>query len=471
MNNQQAIEVLETLLPRMKEEGHPEQVLLKYASDRNLAPAQLEKMTQIYNTAATLTYLEKSEDRGGSFHVIDTPPLLQEYTRYTPVEKEASTGTTVSHDPMRFPRGMEKAASAVDELLASLQPEGPSEAKIRQLEEWHKSACVREAEMLGEFIDSTDYTINQEASGILKIARADNDLTRELIEGDLLYMAGPELGTWAIDRIWGEPLGLEMDKVASARDFSEDLRTNPGRLEVLGHLQRMLEKRAELQVAVKYASTFTDEDAVALLAAVQGVSPQQMKQTLGSGHSPSGSGGGTGGTGGGSGGTGGGSGGSPSTTVTLPTLRKPEDPLDPGKALDPVIKGMDNLGSKIPMTPQFFREKMKDLMGGPSVNRSQMKVDDSRRETERSLTLARLMQVDPIISEADPDMVQELYNTLQDASPEFVKDPAKLRMALREAVQYESVPLHTLKEIADTRKTIADARSREGELSDREYGI
>ena len=256
MNHQQAIEVLESLLPRMKEEGRPEQVLLKYASDRNLAPAQLEKMAQIYNTAATLTYLEKSEDRGGSFHVIDTPPLLQEYTAYKPLAKAATETpetpeTPGTHNPLRFPRAMEKAASAVDELLASLAPEGPSASKLRQLEEWQKQASEREQEMLVEFIDTTGYRINKGASGILKLARGDNDLTREVLEGDIMYLAGPESGAWAVERIWGAPLDLDMDKVASERDFSEELRTDPLRLEALGCLRDMLEKRAELEVAVK----------------------------------------------------------------------------------------------------------------------------------------------------------------------------------------------------------------------------
>lgn len=467
MNHQQAIEVLESLLPRMKEEGRPEQVLLKYASDRNLAPAQLEKMAQIYNTAATLTYLEKSEDRGGSFHVIDTPPLLQEYTAYQPVSKAASE-TPVSHNPLRFPRAMEKAASAVDELLASLAPEGPSESKLRQLEEWQKQASAREQEMLGEFIDTTGYRINQAASGILKIARGDNEVSREVLEGDIMYLAGPESGAWAVERIWGSPLDLDMDKVASERDFSEELRTDPLRLEAMGCLRDMLEKRAELEVAVKYASsTMTEEDVDDILGAVWGVPSAQVRDATKSRGTPvySASPGKT---------------GKPvdsegekepkETETRLPPLVTPESPEFRG--IDDLTNWINNKRDKTPWTPiGQVRGILRDSDMKPSINRGQMKIDESRGETERSLTLARLMQVDPIISEADPEMVQELYNTLQEASPEFVRDPAKLRMALREAVQYESVPLHTLKEIADTRKTLADARTRESELTRDEYGI
>ena len=529
MNHQQAIEVLESLLPRMKEEGRPEQVLLKYASDRNLAPAQLEKMAQIYNTAATLTYLEKSEDRGGSFHVIDTPPLLQEYTRYTPVEKAASETpeTPGAHNPLRFPRPMEKAASAVDELLASLEPEGPSASKLRQLEEWQKQASEREQEMLLEFIDTTGYRINEGAAGILKIARGDNEASREVLEGDIMYLAGPESGAWAVERIWGAPLDLDMDKVASERDFSEELRTDPLRLEALGCLRDMLEKRAELEVAVKYgeslgksASFFQEGDTVlaqdrnnygtvvsdredkAFVRFVNNETGAVESKWLphdilrlernagdtGKKYNPRKGGGGQGSSaesrfdqalnqarsevfGGGE--------TPPESAGADEPKDDPEIHLPPLVARgEPNLKGIDDLTNwinnkreKTPWTPiGQVRGILRDS-DKPSINRSQMKVDESRGETERSLVLARLMQVDPIISEADPEMVQELYNTLQEASPEYVRDPAKLRMALREAVQYESVPLHTLKEIADTRKTLAQARNFEGELSDREYKV
>ena len=77
-----------------------------------------------------------------------------------------------------------------------------------------------------------------------------------------------------------------------------------------------------------------------------------------------------------------------------------------------------------------------------------------------------LFDLDP---EADPELVEELYNTFRSVNPEFVRDPSRLRMALREAIQYEAVPTHTLSELAQIRKTMGESRDREQKAEDKEY--
>jgi hypothetical protein len=44
------------------------------------------------------------------------------------------------------------------------------------------------------------------------------------------------------------------------------------------------------------------------------------------------------------------------------------------------------------------------------------------------------MLQDPIIAEADPKEVQELYNTISEISPRFAKNPRMMTTALKEAL-------------------------------------
>ena len=59
-------------------------------------------------------------------------------------------------------------------------------------------------------------------------------------------------------------------------------------------------------------------------------------------------------------------------------------------------------------------------------------------------TLQQLMLSDDVISEADPAEVRKLFNTLASISPTLATDPGKMGPALKEALQYGSVPVNIL---------------------------
>jgi hypothetical protein len=76
VNHDAAVDTVCHLLQNL--EGRPPaEVLLKYAGDRRLAPAQLEKLAHIYNTASTLAANEK--ERGSVPHLLDVPAMLVKY--------------------------------------------------------------------------------------------------------------------------------------------------------------------------------------------------------------------------------------------------------------------------------------------------------------------------------------------------------------------------------------------------------
>lgn len=138
----------------------------------------------------------------------------------------------------------------------------------------------------------------------------------------------------------------------------------------------------------------------------------------------------------------------------------------------PLSRGADAIESA--KTPMDFLENRlnispKDLIS--TKNKAQEKVDTEALDTQAGLTLARLMQSDPILSEAEPDLINEIFTTLRDTDPKFVQDPARLRMALREAIQYGAIPMHTLKEMTDIRKSRAQAEDTEATSNKRKYSV
>jgi hypothetical protein len=63
-------------------------------------------------------------------------------------------------------------------------------------------------------------------------------------------------------------------------------------------------------------------------------------------------------------------------------------------------------------------------------------------------TLQQLMLTDDVISEADPKEVQAIFKTLSDISPSLATDPSKMGPALKEALQYGSVPINILSDVS-----------------------
>jgi hypothetical protein len=80
--NEQIASWFEGLIPEIKETGDPHGTIIKFAEEKNLAPALMERLGYIYNTAKTVNYLDKSasSSRGESFTILDVESMVKEYT-------------------------------------------------------------------------------------------------------------------------------------------------------------------------------------------------------------------------------------------------------------------------------------------------------------------------------------------------------------------------------------------------------
>ena len=125
-------------------------------------------------------------------------------------------------------------------------------------------------------------------------------------------------------------------------------------------------------------------------------------------------------------------------------------------------------------TNQQTQDFISNILKAPEMsktNKRQKGVDVAVEDVSRVSELQRLLLTDPIIGEADPDTVVSLYNTLAKANPEIVKDKNLLRFALREALQYDAVPLHTYKDLISMGKDRADMQEKMQKLEERKYSI
>ena len=113
-----------------------------------------------------------------------------------------------------------------------------------------------------------------------------------------------------------------------------------------------------------------------------------------------------------------------------------------GSAAGKVIQGIGNTAAHSPfrsMTEQF----LSTLGDG-----DQRKVDSEMSRTKLQINLERLMLMDPVIRNADPDLVVSLANSIHTANPGYGQDINALKSALRETIQYESMPMNTRDSLA-----------------------
>ncbi len=459
MNHHRVIQVLNQLLPTIKEAGSPKPVMLKYAQDNNLSPAQLEKMGQVFNTAKTLTFLDRSPDRGASFDLLDVPELVSEYSQWEPQAKAASAPVP-EHNPLRFP-GMKPMTRLLDEDLEK----AASDKQIEELSQWEKQARRKALDRIQLELEDAEEEWTQKQAQARKWARQQDalaDIDPQDAALDLVFNLGEHLGKTACRWVWDLDPDVTQEQANEKRAWDTGVAQDRVRLEALDRAVELIEGAQRVAELRKVASSLVysanpdtnlpdyEEEAT------QERRRQEEDSLLNNLEAAF-------------------------STSTKPPPKKEEGTgdryVEPEIDVTSLTRGVDDWvtrtadkGRKIdPLSP--IRSMRDNITTPPQQNKKQKAVDTERRDTERSLVLARLMQSDPIISEADPETVQELYNSLQEVSPEYVRDPARLRMALREAVEYGAVPIHTLNELAQYRKTLAEARGREGDIEDREYRI
>lgn len=176
MNQGQAIQVVNELLPEIGRTKDPEGTLLKYATDNNLSPAQLERLGQVFNTAKTISYMEKSASRGGSFSLVDISKLVGQYMGLDNVAPElskcASSNTPAcrAKDPYKIPNLWKEDPGVIKKASPIKPNETSTWFRMTKLAKEVRSYQEGELEYFENLLDLHDSTLRNIHEGIEKLA-------------------------------------------------------------------------------------------------------------------------------------------------------------------------------------------------------------------------------------------------------------------------------------------------------------
>ena len=104
-------------------------------------------------------------------------------------------------------------------------------------------------------------------------------------------------------------------------------------------------------------------------------------------------------------------------------------------------------------------------------NKAQLASDMSVEDIRRAMNVRRLIGTDPVLREADPKEVLEVYNSVAARNPEIAGDMAAMRLILREAVSYEGLTLDSQKLLTEIRRNAEQADEAADSNERRRYAV
>ena len=534
MNHQAIIEQLSVLAPKLKAAESPEAVLIKYATDRNLSPAQLERIGQVYNIAKTLNFMDKSASRGDSFRVLDTQKMMADFTAFKPApQKEATSNsdwnswfdaplskaasTSNPDDINSWIDATEKSAKIVEEdgkytvysedgSKRLSKPDTKEEAvkRLRQVEYFKKHKKANTVPNLGAIALNDNYTttgvekvaplpktaaeqIKAElrtesherfeldtakqimsdaaeearkiASELLEMHRV-NPLPFATMEHDAYYCSEDTSGIKAATEFvanFFKSNGWNLDRHDFSKSMPKLARDRHNILPLFNSLLDQLELHKSASLYVEDLEKKSVEAETERRRRNKTEKENVDFPSADSGRRPS--------------------------VVDLISGDKKDNQREQSKGTSvssglneskDIIKGLFSMYSPNTYTNKQTQEFISNILKAPIIsntNKRQKEVDVAAEDVSRVTELQRLLLTDPIIGESDPDTVVSLYNTLSKANPEIVKDKNLLRFALREALQYDAVPLHTYKDLISMGKDRAIMQEKMNILEERKYSI
>lgn len=569
MTQKQQIDLLNSIMPEIVSTKDPESAMLKCAKDHNLAPAQLEKLAQVFNTTKTLVGLEKQANRGDSFSLVDVPGLVASYVTYSP-EQHVSRESQSVHNKVNK---LMKEASDPDGWGICLSPEMNKAASTghsspgalpdfmdivnAKLHNHEGGAEFFDADQNSEYIQvepgTVRYDVLHKSASVLTNTgemKQYQDITSQMQlaadeAGQAEYEAGvvilekcaelrrkftPDEGRWgeaaediidgygekaasvikqiekyfADNRFYFEP--YDLSKRAFVRPLVQDrhkvfpivdeiielqsirkqatsvgdailrqLEEQEGKKSEASPVNEEQEEAARRLAQRKEWDRKRDEEIQAQIARTDAINEEARHAPTPEGQAgrenvenhPTAEPGGqadptpqhesapepSGDAGGGDGTT-------------------PPDPNDSHiptggfgareetfveRAPKTVVKDIDELVSG--MQRPFFQvngdvdQPLKNLdklikYVRPGTNNRQRTVDKALDRAKMETTIQQLMLSDPTIRDADPHTVNDIFETIASISPTYATDPMKMAPVLKEALQYDAVPVHILKELA-----------------------
>ena len=450
--------LIEDIIPDAQETKNPEQSILKFSSANNLAPAQVEMLGQLFNTAKTLSHLEKSANRGASFPILDVPKMVSSYLEMptNPADithqKQERIGKSADVSLPECMRGWESVELGEEqEVKLAAVNAAPEDNSIFAKEKKYRSnrrdenVSYADLEMMKQAKSDFIYEGQKCMAEIHQGLRENSDISFPDLETDALSLYGEsiipvmeKLAKYLGASKWPIKRGSKDDTKRLIPEYA-GLMDKLGKLEdtyYMGEAATDCIKKATA-AAVADPIVETAQDAGAQDAGIAGAqsagnqSESKKKDNVedkdkGSKSPSDGQGKGKGQSGQGKGR---GSSGKPSESFFGGINKTLDTAAGKGYGLmEPVLQ--------------------KALGGG--YNDNQQRVDQDYMDARHMATLQKLMTTDEVLSEADPEHVVSVYNTLREMAPSLAGDANVMRVALRSAIQHEGISPFDIKSFLDT---------------------
>jgi len=511
MTQYEAIVSIQELLPLMREARDPGQVLTKYARENQLSGAQLEKLAHVYNTQLHVTHLEKcaAHEKGADLELLDPVQLVRQFHQYEapPDAQHIKTAGQLDQasysdsDPYRFVQKSRDRADRLvdraDELLGSLldspdpapnpmhklaaqafgsvqERDQDMDALLEQAEraEWGRQACLQK---LAAVVRREGPFSFMDVERACLYATRQPTLTRENMDelermckqaGQIVFRAqDPQVpDTYTPDHLGVYGLARQLN--------SQTLEGRAARLVWESKKRDLEDPFLKLGVATfpDPANVYTDAERKKIQKALGGRTFNDFmlpyKKVWEKAH-----------------------GDAVQRQRELEKREKEEEERIRAqneardKKLDAYEKGWDQTGTSVQTllanTSQAAqtglretREQIPDqsaalntylTLMGSGKNEREKAVRDGLSETVASTALQNVLMRDRVVRQADPNQVVRLYESIRQIRPEVVQNEPLLTFMLREALQYDALPLHTVSALEQDRKAKADSLTRERE--------
>lgn len=409
MTQAETIKMLDSIMPDIISTRDPEGTMLKCASKHNLSPAQLEHLGQVYNTTKTIVGLEKQANRGNSFKLLNVPEMVSKYASYDPSKKPTGKSKDVH----------EKVDKIINDKDGWISHEKKASTELPNLNLIVYNEMLKEAEYEDEsnYYD-TSYTEKSAAEKLytgvnedLRIAHENHDQALFDAAEDIMdKMASitkkltPDEGRW--EEVKYAAQRLHGDKIIPALNTIEDYfsrvghKTEPGSFNKFASFGRLEDK---------YGVMRDIEDIYELGEFIKESANLPYPQKSKGGHN-----------------------GGKNQDENKPTKLKTVNSL-----LDKVNGGL------ISSMNDIRKINEKDVAEYKKI------LDQANRDATRETTLGTMIMSDPVISNADPNDVNSLFEAINKIAPTLSESPELMSATLKEALQYGSIPLPTLLALAD----------------------
>lgn len=436
--------------------------IIKFATEKNLAPAIVQGLGQLYNTAKTLAFLEKtsSANRGDSFPIIDVDEMVQKYLEVGPTKSAGVADGTIDAWELDNPDGSARDLPAC--FTGLMTPAFVEEKVVNHVPDqsvkraaFDREIHTAEWQMAEQMVDDTNHAISKQASEVAQALRENPEYPFHQFEADALgYFADLDDMKTTLDKVahFCGTCRPRVDVSVRAKAATETKLLNAFEEKLMKKLASIHKDFTLLQTCREFLDELRPK--VATMTADPPVEEALREWTVpvGSGSASS------------RGQASGESWGAPGPKL-MPASKPTGDagagakgPRKSGPSssgggggsdlFGTLSGGLDKLlgGIKDEATPAI-----KSMFGGR--NQDQELLDNSMRDARHIAVLQNLLTTDEILSEADPDQVVQIYNTIRETAPEIAGDINVMRVLLRSAIQHDGIAPFDLKNILETELT------------------